>query len=311
MLPRSMIRALALAAVAACGGGGTTTGPGGAAVGTFSAVIDGQAWIGDVNQSTGSSGGGQQVPGLQSMTGSKVISATNYIAVTMVLGYIAGPGTYPLGVNQGTTAGGLAIVSAQQGSGAAGTWSTGLTGAAGTVTIATLSSTRMTGTFQFTAPPQAFTPATGTKVVTNGVFDMPLAPGFTVAPANNRGSKVSATLAGAAWNAATVVALGSGGVFGFNASNDSYSLTIAPGTVVVSGQSYPIGGAGTQMSVIRTGTANTWTSGVAGSVGTLTITSLAGGRASGTFGATLLPGAGTVGSLTTANGTFDVRIDAP
>ncbi|HEV8149220.1 MAG TPA: hypothetical protein VGP61_03455, partial [Gemmatimonadales bacterium] len=206
-------------------------------------------------------------------------------------------------------AGGLATVSVQQGS-TLGVWTTGLTGAAGTITIATLSSTRMTGTFQFSATPQAGTSATGTKVVTNGAFDMPLASGFTLAPASNPGSKVSANIGGTSWNGATVVALGGNGVISMVATTDTLSLSLVTGTVVSAGNSYPVGPGGIQMTVIRTGAGRNWTSGT-GTVGTFTVTSLAGNRATGTFSATLLPGATTTGSLVITNGSFDVRVDAP
>jgi len=216
-------------------------------------------------------------------------------------------------VNQGTTAGGTGIVFATVGS-AISTWSTNLLGNAGTVTITSLTSSRIAGTLQFTAPPQSFSSTTGTRVVTNGAFDLALPANFTVAPATNKGSKVTGTIGGAAWNAASVVALGAGGVFGLTATTDSLSLTLATGRVVAAGSTYPIGGnsgglAGAVMSVIKTGTSLGWTSGSGtASVGSLTITSLSGNRASGTFSATLVGGAGTSGPLT-VSGTFDIRID--
>lgn len=291
--------------LAACSGGGT--GPSGTVNGTFTAVIDGTAWNGSTSQFSTAGG---SIPGFQTMGGSKVVSATDYTTITLTLGYLSGPGTYPLGVNHATTAGGLATVSVQQGS-TLGVWTTGLTGAAGTLTIATLTSTRMTGTFQFSATPQLGTSATGTKVVTNGMFDLPLASGFSLAPASNHGSKVNATIGGVSWNGASVVALGANGVISMAATTDTLSLSMVTGTVVSTGNSYPVGPGGIQMTVIRTGTSRNWASGTGGSVGTFTVTSLVGNRATGTFSATLVPGATTTGSLVITNGTFDVRIDAP
>jgi hypothetical protein len=301
-----------LITAAACGksSGGSPTGPGGGnTVGTFTATIDGKAWVSNSNQVSGSGSGSNQVPGLISMTGTQLVSATDYTTLTLTLGYIAGPGTYPLGVNSGTNAGGLGLVSAPQGGGSFGIWSTNLTGSAGTVTVSSLTSTRMSGTFQFTAPPQNFTSTTGIRVVTNGVFDMPLPSGFTSVPANNKGSTVSATIGGKSWNAATIVSLGANGVFGFTATTDSLSVSLTPGTVMSAGSTYPIGGGGGAiMTVVKSGTGTSWTSGVGGAVGSLTIATASAARASGTFSATL---SGTSGSLVITNGTFDVRIDAP
>jgi hypothetical protein len=150
-------------------------------------------------------------------------------------------------------------------------------------------------------------------VVTNGVFDMPLPAGFSPAPANNAGSRLSAVINGTPWNAATVVGLGSGGAFGLGGTTDTLSISIQPGTLVSAGNSYPIGGSGGgSMTVIRTGTSRNWTGGTgSSSVGTITITSLAGNRVTGTFSATLLPGSGTTGSLVITGGTFSARIDSP
>jgi hypothetical protein len=218
-------------------------------------------------------------------------------------------------VNQGTTAGGSGIVFATQGT-SIGTWSTNLIGNAGTVTITSLTSTRIVGTFQFTAPPQSFTTTTGTRNVTNGAFDLALPANFTVAPATNKGSKITGTIGGAAWNAATVVAIGANGAFGISASTDSLSLTLVTGRAVTAGSTYPIGGTtggipGAVMQVLKTGTSLGWTSsGGASSVGSFTITSFSGNRAAGNFSATLVGGAGTSGSLT-VSGTFDVRVDSP
>jgi len=147
---------LLLCFVAACGGGSSsTTGPtGGTTNGTFTATIDGQAWVSTTNQ-TATSSSANAVPGSVTLTGTKVVSATNYTTITLALGYLTGPGTYPLGVNQGTTAGGTGIVFATVGS-AISTWSTNLLGNAGTVTITSLTSSRIAGTLQFTAPPQSF-----------------------------------------------------------------------------------------------------------------------------------------------------------
>jgi hypothetical protein len=299
----------------ACGGGGddSPTGPGpgpSATVGTFTATLDGTAWVSTTNQVAGTSGGQNQVPGVITMIGTQVASATNYTTITVTLGYIAGTGTYPLGVNHGTTAGGIGTVFAPQG-GAFGTWSTNLTGSGGSVNVTSLTGARIAGTFQFTAPPQTFTSTTGTKVVTNGAFDMPLPAGFVPATASNPGSRMSASINGTTWNGATVLSVGNGGVFVLGGTTDTLSVSIATGTVVSAGNSYPVGGSnGATMTVIRSGTSRSWASGNQ-STGTLTITSLTPTRVTGTFTATLSPLAGTTGTLAFTNGAFSIQINSP
>jgi len=303
--------ALLLLSLAACGGSSSSTGPTGGtgANGTFTATIDGAPWVSSTNQTAGGSSAANAVPGLVTLTGTKIVSSTNYTTISLLLGYLSGPGTYPLGVNQATTAGGAGIVSTASGS-SFSTWSTNLTGSAGTVTITSLTSTRIGGTFQFTAPPQSFTTTTGTRVVTNGVFDLPLPANFTLAPATNKGSKITGTIGGVAWNAASTVALGGSGIFSMAGSTDSLTVSLVTGRPVSAGSSYPIGGTqggiqGATMQVVKTGTSLSWTSGTGtSSVGTLTITTLSGNRATGTIVATLA-GSGAL----VVNVTFDIRID--
>jgi hypothetical protein len=303
--------ALLFVSLTACGGSDSATGPTGTTNGTFTATIDGQAWVSTSNQITGGTASTSSIPGYVILTGSKVVSATNYTTLTLALGYLAGTGTYPLGVNPVSTAGGSGLVFGVQGTGI-GTWSTNFTGNAGTLTITSLTATRIVGTFQFTAPPQSFTTTTGTRVVTNGAFDLPLPGNFVVAPATNKGSKISGTVGGAAWNAATVIALGANGVFTIGGTTDSLSLSLSTGRTVTAGSSYPIGGTGgAQFLISKTGTSLAWSSAIGtASVGTLTIASLTANRVAGSFAATLLGGAGTSGSLV-VNATFDVRVDTP
>lgn len=295
--PLGALLALALAC------GGSNTGPSGNGIGTFTATIDGAAWASDAPTLQVSSSA--TIPGTLVISGTKVISATNYTSLALFLGYIAGPGTYPLGVNQGTTAGGGGSVTSQA-SGVLGIWSSGFSGAAGTVTITSLTSTRMTGTFQFTALPQSGSQASGNRVVTNGSFDVPLGAGFTLPPANNLGSKISATIAGSPWNGATVVALGTGGAFAGGGTSDSYHVSLTTSTVVAAGNSYPIGNSGVSVSVIL-GNAS-W--GGTGSTGTVTISSLGNGRVAGLFAGTL-PRLGGGAPLVIANGSFDMRVNTP
>lgn len=300
------------AALAACGGGGSTTGPGGTTgSAAVTATIDGTAFASTTVQVTGGGSGANQVPGVLTIVASQIAGASNYTTLTLSLGYIAGTGVYPLGVNAGTTAGGSGLVYVSQGA-TFGTWSTNFTGSAGSVTVTSLTATRITGTFQYTAPPQSFSQTTGTRVVTNGAFNVALPAGFSPAPANDRGSRISAVVGGAPWNGATVTALGTQTVFVYGGTTDSLSVSIAPATVLAAGGSYPIGGpGGATMIVTRLPSGAAWSGGTGPSVGTMTITSLGNGRAAGTFSATLVPTTGSGATLAITQGTFDVKILSP
>lgn len=294
--------------LAACGGGDSTTGPGPTGDAAVTATIDGTAFASTTAQVTGGGSGSNQVPGLLNIVATQVTGAGSYTTLNLNLGYLAGTGTYPLGVNPGTTAGGTGSIFAPQGA-AFGTWSTNFTGAAGTVTVTSLTATRIAGTFQFTAPPQSFTQTTGTRAVTNGAFNVALPAGFTPAPPNDRGSRVSAVVGGVPWNGATVVALGTQTVFVYGGTTDSLSISIAPASVLAAGGTYPIGGlGGATMIVTRLPSGAAWSGGTGQPVGTMTITSLGNGRAAGTFSATLLPTTGAGASLAITQGTFDVKI---
>ena len=111
------------------GGGGGTSG--------FTAVIDGQAWTATSTSRKAQVGpfGAITIQGL-----------ANGTTLLLILYNIDSVGTYPLGMG-GTAVGGLGQVSDLTGRG----WSTPLSGAAGSVTITTLSSGRIAGTFTYDA----------------------------------------------------------------------------------------------------------------------------------------------------------------
>jgi hypothetical protein len=307
---RTSYRWLALAALgssfgAACGGGDGTGPGGGGGSAAFTAKIDGQDWASDA-AGLRVQGGVSQIPGYIIITGTKVASTTSYTSLVLTLAYISGPGDYPLGVNPISTAGGIGQV--VQGAGTVfESRATPFSGAAGTVTVTTLTSTRIAGTFNYVATPTLGSGLTSNRTVTNGSFDVALPAGFTSVPAGNHGNTFSATLGGTAWNGATIVGQGSGGSFGITAATDSFTVSLQPSVAVTAGNAYTIGtGAGkVTLSVVHNGGgARSW-GGQAGDVGTVVVTSLANGRAAGTFSGTL---AGNSGSLTFANGEFDVKL---
>jgi hypothetical protein len=306
---RWLVVAGALSFGAACGGGDSNpAGPGGGGSADFTAKIDGASWASDASAlaiQAGSTG----IPGSLTIAGSKVNSATNYISLVLSVGYISGPGDYPLGVNFLSDAGGVAQVLEAAG-GSFESRITPFSGVAGTLTVTSLSATRITGTFNFVAGPSPGSALTGNRTVTDGSFDLALPAGFTSVPAANHGSTFSASLGGLSWNGATIVGQGSGGVFGITATTDSFAVSLISNAVITPG-SYSLGsGGGFTLTVIHTGSAISW-GGHPTDVGTVVVTSIGNGRVAGTFSGTLQPGAGGGGTLSVTGGSFDVRIDSP
>jgi hypothetical protein len=233
-------------------------------------------------------------PGTYILVGSKLISGTTALTLDLFLYNIAAAGTYPLGIGP-TVVGGSGTVT--EGS---TTWLTPLSGAAGTVTISALSSSAIAGTFSFTAAPLVGGGAS--RAVTSGSFDIPITGTPAPLPAS-AGSRMSATLGGAAWNAATVVTVShSGGVYAFGGSNTDYSVNLilssisGPGTIPLDTT--------TETLSIQQGT-HAWSSSLGGS-GSVAITELTASRIKGTVTATLPEAGG--GTLTVADGTFDVGL---
>ena len=197
---RSALGAILLGAVAACGGGGGGGGPPPGS-GALTATIDGQAFASDASAATATVAA--SAPGAYALSGSKVISSTNFTRISLTLYNLTVPGTYPLGVT-GVMFGGLASVSE-----AVPTWLTPLSGASGTVTVSTLTASRIGGTFAFTAA--APLDPTSTRTVTNGSFDLPVTGTAGTLPPN-RGSSMTAQMNGASWTAATLISGSTSGV---------------------------------------------------------------------------------------------------
>lgn len=142
--------------VIACGGDGS--GPSGS--GTLSARVDGSSW--------------NATAGIVAMRVNNFISITGSVGGNTVL-TIAwpddGPGTYSI-----PTSVGLNMSYGIYGNGhlwmalGIGTQLGGV--GSGSVTVTTLDSERVAGTFEFTAPAAESSGATGTKVITSGVFNI-------------------------------------------------------------------------------------------------------------------------------------------
>jgi hypothetical protein len=236
------------------------------------------------------------------ISGTQVQSVSNYSSMVLALSFIPGTGTFPLGVNTGTTPGGSGSVVVVSGSGVTN-YTTPLSGAAGTVTITFLTSSRMAGTFTFTAANPLN--AGQTVTVTSGEFDIELPAGFVAATGNNRGSTMTATIGGEPWVGATIVPVGQAGIFVVGGQNTEMSVSVTP-TLPVTPGIYPIGNGtnGITIHVIDLQTSASWGP-AQGSTGTVTFTSTGGGRISGTFAGLLGRVGG--GSALLADGAFDVR----
>lgn len=288
--------------LAACGG--SSTGPddggggGGGGNGTnrVTATIDGQAFTGGTILAVPVS----TVPGSLGFQATQVTGNTAR-TIAMYLAFIPGPGTYPLGMNIGTSPGGTVSVTT-----GASAFTTPLSGAAGSVTITSLTSTRVAGTFTFTA---AATLGTATTTVTNGVFDVPLSTGYVVPTADLAGSTMTATINGTPQVMATLTGIGGGAstrVLGGMNLDYSISITVGPITAPESGPLTGFTVPTRRVTITRVGTAQSW-GGTGNDTGTLTITSISATRIAGTFSGTLAPNAQTTGTMTVANGTFTVR----
>jgi hypothetical protein len=301
---------LALAAIA-CGGSDDPTDPNdpNANTGEFfmRMNIDG-VWAAETYHAA--------VAGLGSLTfGGTKTTGTNPYAISFSLYNIGGTGSYPLGTGSTVAGGAVVVANALT---AASTWITPLTGADGTLTIITLTADRIGGTFSFTV--NALAGATGTKTATSGEFMLPftnIGQGVALGPLpDNYGSKLSATIAGSAWNASNA----SGTYFAPNrvvtvqGSNNTRTFSLSINEVTVPG-TYALNTTrfiGATLSVSPT-QVNGWRSDQADGSGSVTITSLTATRMRGTFTATLgpIPGTGATGTLTITNGSFDIGLQAP
>ncbi|MBM4117616.1 hypothetical protein FJ251_07690 [bacterium] len=264
-----------------CGGdGGGPAGPGNNNNGggsSFTAVIDGSNWTSSQLsiQLTGDAGNPQASP----LVISGYENASGF-SVQLFLGFIGGTGSYPLGVNAGSTAGGTAQVVL-----APDIWLTPFSGAAGNLEVTTLTATRIAGTFAFTAD-ALLSALPAQRSVTSGAFDITVSTGLPALP-TRAGSTMRATTEGSAWNGATIVALNPGaGTFSLSGSSTDYTFMVTPKQLVAAGNSYGIPSQIT-FTVNRTGTADSWAAISGADVGTWTIDSFTAAGMSGSFSGTI------------------------
>ena len=159
------IALLATLAAFACGGGsdddnGNPTGPpaGGATNGSWSAQINGTTW-----SATGTVTVTRQPNNYIGLGGFGFAGNTAY-SVVLGIGNAPGPGTHSFNLQAGGDGSSLIIGGTTTG------WGTAFNGGNGSVTITTLTSNRIVGTFSATAVPSSGSAAN--LIVTNGQFDI-------------------------------------------------------------------------------------------------------------------------------------------
>ncbi len=275
-------------------GGGTGGGTGGG--NTFTATIDGTAWTSDANVITVTGSSSPTHAGTMIISGYETSSGTT---LSLTLSFIGGPSTEPLGVNTDSTPGGIGMVIK-----APASWTTPYSGDAGTITVTTRTATHIAGTFQFTAANTLN--AADTKAVTGGSFDITIDGGLPGLP-TSAGSTAVATIGGAAWDAATVVASNAGsGIFTLAANNTAYSVTLVPTVPVTASGDY---GVPSQMSltVMRTGTADSWAATTGADIGTVHVATFDAHHLVISFSADLPP-LNTSGALSIDSGQVDAYL---
>jgi hypothetical protein len=290
---------LSAAVAMSCSGTGVPTIPSGA--NTFTGAVDGVPFVASTSSISTSSDAG---PGSLSISGTE--EGGTFRTVILRLGFLNGPGTYPLGVSRSTTPGGIVELLTGQNN-FISSFTTPLSGVAGSVTIASLTPTAIVGTFQASTPPTP--PQAGITHIVTGSFNVPIAGGFVLATAANPGSVITATLNGTSFVAGTVTTAASGGGFTLTGTSTSASGTVTqitltlPGTAVGTYPFLSTTGAAVGVAVVLNGAA--YGGGIAGDAGSVVITAASpAGVVQGTLSGTLS------GGLTIASGQFAVKLPA-
>lgn len=294
---RRLAPLLVLLALAACGSDGGT-GPDPDDNGNvLRAEIDGEDWSASQLTITAGANTGQ-LPGALIFSGSSITQPSR--AMVIHLSRVTGPGTYPLGVNTGTNAGGtLSLVIGSV------SWWTPLMGNEGTVTITSMSGGRVRGTFTATLQPLAG--GTGTIEITDGEFNVPINPGYVAPAADNLGSTVEGSVGGQEFHGATVQGFADGGTVIIAVSTDEYliSINMSPAEVgsLPLSNTLPL----RTVSVVRSAPfgGGSWGT-LTGASGTVSIASISATRITGSVNVSL-PAAGGGGGSISVDLDFNVR----
>jgi hypothetical protein len=190
------------------------------------------------------------------------------------------------------------------------TWQASLIGGSGTVTITSLTSTGAAGTFSFTMVAVPNTAASGSKAITDGVFNVTFASPATIPAQTAAGTAtITAQVNGEAFSGITLQATyqnQSLAITGFDPKSGQITLNVykvtGPGIYSVAYQN-PEGSSAIYASSTGQGS-NTF---LPGGTGSVNITTLTAAEAVGTFSFDAPSATGSSGSTThVTNGRFDV-----
>lgn len=147
--------------LAACGGDGGT-GPSGGGTKSMQASIAGVQWTANAQATTAA-----YANNVLAIAGSDIKAGTT-TQININIPGVTTTGTFELGPN---FTGRLALLTVTTGTSAA-VWTTALSPATGSISVTTLTASRVAGTFTFTGQASPGTPATGQRAVTSGTFDI-------------------------------------------------------------------------------------------------------------------------------------------
>jgi hypothetical protein len=307
------IRALVLVVLPvfafACSGGGdsspTPTGPTTGTTAGLSFKVDG------VSETAGSITAGL-TNGILSIGGTDSSRSTTLsFAVTPTS---AGTGTYTFG--PASSANALILVGNP-----ASSWQAGVGIGSGTVTITSLTSTSAAGSFSFSLVAVSGSGATGTKAVTEGVFNVTFTAGASPAPTPNGGNTFSTLIDGVLWNSSlSRRATLTNNILTITGQDTNFrvitlavpvsgGLLIPPSSPLTVSLDFGPGVRGTVSMVL--GSQN-WDNGHDGGTGTFTVTSISSTRVAGTFTVTLVNNPINVTPVPTArltSGQFDMTLE--
>lgn len=225
----------------------------------------------------------------------------------------AGTGTYTLGPLNAANA------SIIVGNPAAG-WQAGVGIGSGTVTITSLTASNAVGTFSFTLTAVPGTGATGTKNVTEGVFNVPLSTVPTPPPTTSS-STMSVLIDGVPWTSSlTRRATLTGNILSITGQDTNFrvitfAVPISGGLMIPPSQPTSVSldfSPAVHGTAIMTLGAQNWDNGHSGGAGTFTVTSISATRVTGTFTVTLVNNPVNVVAVPTAQltgGTFDMTLE--
>ncbi|MEO8479301.1 MAG: DUF6252 family protein [Gemmatimonadota bacterium] len=258
--------------------------PGGGAV---TVLVDGQPFGAVSYAQAVHSFSGSYILSVQSVSG------VNSKAISISLMNIAEAGTYPLGTGANVEGGFASYV--ENGAG----WGAALSGEAGSITLTTLSDTRIIGSFNFTGTEHTGG-ASGTRTLTSGSFDLPVTTTGTFVPVpDSKRSMLHATVGGQPYVGSTIGSVTSGAIYVVSVINTKYSLSFSFNGLTAPGP-YPVSAVPGILSSVNvgpppgastTGPLCCWSSALGGS-GSVVVATVTPTRVTGSFAFMINPSSG-------------------